>query len=192
MSSAIYDSNDQLRPEKGKWCAECHDDGTVVIDDVPAPNVPGKSMSGDWQSPASVMDSNFPDAENLLNNDLSIGLVDYHGTYVLFDLGSPGDISHIRLYAGAGSDNYGEVYGGNDRDNHQDPLQLSLPTTQNILTTHPHLGNSCAASHKLPPSNRSSIHVGRYRACPFPTFFKGLHPLPLTIRDRVINLTLNY
>lgn len=117
MSSAIYDGNGQLRPGKEKWCAGCHDDGTAVIDDVPAPNVTGKSMSGDWKSPASVLDSDFPDAENLLNNDLSLGLIDYHGTYVLFDFGSPQDISHIRLYTGAESDSYWEVYGGNDPDN---------------------------------------------------------------------------
>ncbi len=113
-SSLIYDSNGKLRPGKEKWCAGCHDDGTSVIDNVIAPNITGRSFSGSWQSPDSVVDSDILDAQNLIDNDIETGNGESSGQYMIFDLGDVTDISHIRLYMGPGETALWEVYGSTD------------------------------------------------------------------------------
>ena len=115
--SKIFDSAGHLRPGKEKWCLGCHDDGTSAVHGVPAPNIAGKSMSGDWQSPAAVLDSGFSGAGNLVDNDLETGTADSWGKELLFDLGGSMEVSHIRIYTDFGSEFYWQVYGSNDLTN---------------------------------------------------------------------------
>ena len=115
--SKIFDADGHLRPGKEKWCLGCHDDGTSVARGVPAPNIAGQSMSGDWQSPAAVLDSDFAGAENLADDDLETGTAGSWGKELLFDLGSSTEVSHIRLYTAFDSEFYWQVYGSNDLTN---------------------------------------------------------------------------
>ncbi|MGA1875210.1 MAG: discoidin domain-containing protein, partial [bacterium] len=111
--SLIYDPNGNIKTGKEKWCLGCHDDGTCVMQGVTAPNIAGSTMTGYWESPASIVESDtaIPEAANLIDGNLETGTV---GGQVVFDLGGPLDISHIRLYVSSGTDVKWEVYGGND------------------------------------------------------------------------------
>lgn len=115
--SKIFDANGHLRPGKEEWCLGCHDDGTSAVHGVPAPNIAGKSMFGDWQSLAAVVDTGFAGAEKLIDNDLATGSDDIWGMELLFDLGSSTEISHIRLYTKCDSKFFWKVYGSNDLTN---------------------------------------------------------------------------
>ncbi len=114
MASVVYDDSGHLRPGKERWCLGCHDDGTAVINGVPAPNIAGKTMTGDWQAPAAVLDSDFPAADNLLDGDTDTGNVVRDGTYIIFDLGAVTDISHVRFYTTSDQESQWQVYGSTD------------------------------------------------------------------------------
>lgn len=115
--SKIFDAEGHLRPGKENWCLGCHDDGSSAVHGVPAPNIAGKSLSGDWQSPAAVLDSGFPGAAELIDNDLTTGNDNVWGKELLFDLGGSTEVSHLRLYTAFASDFYWQVYGSNDLSN---------------------------------------------------------------------------
>ncbi|MBI5559566.1 MAG: cytochrome c3 family protein [Deltaproteobacteria bacterium] len=115
--SKIFDTDGHLRPGKEKWCLGCHDDGTSAVHGVAAPNIAGKSMSGDWQSPAAIAGSGFSGAANLIDSDLATGSTDSWGQELLFDLGGGTDVSHIRFYTDLDSEFYWQVYGSNDLTN---------------------------------------------------------------------------
>jgi len=111
--SKIYDASGRLKPGKKKWCIGCHDDGNCVIKGVTAPNIAGQSMSGDWESPISIVDSQILGAENLLDNNLNTGIMG-GGGYVIFNLGDSVNVSHLRLYTAINANVQWDVYGGND------------------------------------------------------------------------------
>ncbi len=114
MSSLIYDDDSaSLRPGKEEWCVGCHDDKPAVIDNTIAPNISGRSMTGDWQSPFAIAESDIPGASNLLDGDPGTGNTG-SGSYVIFDLGEVTDISHIRIYTSSDDSTLWEVYGGSD------------------------------------------------------------------------------
>ncbi len=111
-SSRIYDENGNLRPGKEKWCVGCHDDGRAVIDGVIAPNIAGRTMTGTWQSPFAVADTDIDGSENLMDGSLSTGNSGTAGTFIIFDLGRVTDISHIRIFLSSAKTTQWEVYGG--------------------------------------------------------------------------------
>lgn len=115
--SRFFDADGHLRPGKEKWCLGCHDDGTSAVHGVLAPNIAGKSMFGDWQSPAAALDSGFRGAGNLVDDDLATGSDDMWSKELLFDLGSRTEVSHIRLYADFDNEFYWQVYGSDDLTN---------------------------------------------------------------------------
>ncbi len=116
-SSYIYDENGNLRPGKEQWCAGCHDDGTSIIANVRAPNITGRSFTGDWESPVFLVESDITQAENLIDNDPDTGNGKSTGTYMIFDLGSITDISHIRLFLAPDVVTMWAVYGSLDMTN---------------------------------------------------------------------------
>lgn len=111
--SAIYDEQGDLRPGKEKWCAGCHDDGGcfTINQDVrregqttvlTAPNVCGLTITeGDCSSDLSIAASNVANAGQLIDNDSGTGT---NPGYVLFDLGRPCRLTHVRILADSGSD----------------------------------------------------------------------------------------
>ncbi len=112
--SLIYDENGMLRPGKENWCLGCHDDGTSSARDVAAPNIAGKSLSGDWLSPTAVVENDFQGAENLIDGDLATGNVAENDPEVIFDLGTAQDITHVRLNVVLDKATQWQVYGSND------------------------------------------------------------------------------
>ncbi len=114
MSSYIYDDNGALRPGKEKWCVGCHDDGMAIIDNVVAPNISGRSMSGSYESPFSIAESDISDAEHLIDGNPGTGNSGDIGTYVIFDLGRVTEVSHIRIYTASADTTLWEIYGSND------------------------------------------------------------------------------
>ncbi len=112
--SLIYDEDGNLKPGKEKWCLGCHDDGTSVARDVSAPNVAGKSIQGDWQSPAATVDNGFLGIENLVDGNLDTGSISDDAKEMIFDLGSPQDVTHVRINGILDEATYWEVYGSND------------------------------------------------------------------------------
>ncbi len=117
MSSYVYNADGTLKAGKEQWCVGCHDDQPAVIDGVPAPNIAGFSVSGDWESPYSMVDSDIGGAENFVDGDTATGNAAGGGVYVIFDLGQVTDLSHIRIYTGSDDVTYWEVWGSEDMDN---------------------------------------------------------------------------
>jgi len=112
-SGGVY-VGDHLKPGKEKWCVGCHDEGSCIINNTPAPNIAGKSLSGGWQSPALVVSSNIQGAVNLLDHSLDTGTVGTSGSFIIFDLGQSTDISHIRLFVGSTTETHWNLFGGDD------------------------------------------------------------------------------
>ncbi len=117
MSSAVYNTDGTLKAGKEKWCVGCHDEQPALIDEVPAPNIAGITVTGDWQSPYSITDSNIDGAENLIDGDNATGNIAGDGNYIIFDLGQEKEISHIRVYTSTDYVTFWEVLGSNDMDN---------------------------------------------------------------------------
>ncbi|MEW5801662.1 MAG: hypothetical protein AB1847_06105 [bacterium] len=113
LTGGVYEGG-SLKPGKEKWCVGCHDDGSCQIQGVSAPNIAGKSLSGDWQSPDSIEASDIQGAENLLDRDNNTGSTGTGGGYITFDLADSDDVTHIRLYTAPGSGFNWNVYGGDD------------------------------------------------------------------------------
>ncbi|MEW5804457.1 MAG: choice-of-anchor X domain-containing protein [bacterium] len=112
-SSAIYEADGSLKSGKEKWCVGCHDDGLSIIQGIRAPNISGQSMSGDWQGPVSLVSSDIPGAENLLDGNPGTGNTG-NGSYLIVDLGDTASISHLRLFITSGTQVHWDVYGGSD------------------------------------------------------------------------------
>ncbi|MEW6379252.1 MAG: hypothetical protein AB1611_06560 [bacterium] len=113
QAGGVYEV-DQLKPGRERWCVGCHDDGSCVIETVAAPNIAGKSLTGDWQSPALIAASEIQGAENLLDHNVNTGTTGTAGGYITFDLAQTADVSHIRLYTASDLEVCWNVYGGND------------------------------------------------------------------------------
>ncbi|MEW5804115.1 MAG: hypothetical protein AB1847_18625 [bacterium] len=111
--SAIYEADGSLKEGKGKWCVGCHDDGSCVIRNVAAPNIAGRSISGDWQGSITLVSSDIPGAENLLDGDTGTGNTG-SGSYLIVDFSETISLSHLRLYTSLASTSHWEVYGGDD------------------------------------------------------------------------------
>ncbi|MEW6378506.1 MAG: hypothetical protein AB1611_02735 [bacterium] len=110
QDGGVYNGN-QLKPGREKWCVNCHDDGACTINGVPAPNIAGLSMSGDWQNSATIVYPTGPDAGKILDGDPETGI---NSGVIIFDLGDPAVVSHVRLYTAAGESAQWELWGGND------------------------------------------------------------------------------
>ncbi len=113
--SSIYNADGSLKPGKELWCLGCHDDGHSTVRGVAAPNVAGKTLVGDWESPAGVVESDVQGAENLIDGDIDTGNPFTTASDLVFDLGTTRTISHIRLYTVLDSQVLVEVYGSTDQ-----------------------------------------------------------------------------
>ncbi len=112
--SDIYDADGKLKPGKENWCLGCHDDGYATVHTVDAPNIAGKSVNGNWQSPDAIVVNGFQGAENLVDGDLASGNLSTNDPEVIFDLGNTQDITHVRLHVNLGRATHWQVYGSND------------------------------------------------------------------------------
>ncbi len=115
--SAIFDANGQLKPGKENWCLGCHDDGTSTVQGIDAPNIAGKTVTGDWQSPETYIDTGFASAASLIDGDTFTGNADGETADLIFDLGSSQDVTHLRIYNNGPTKSPFEVYGSNDLTN---------------------------------------------------------------------------
>ncbi len=115
--SDIYDENGNLRPGKENWCLGCHDDGHSFINGVKAPNVAGRSTSGEWTSPVTIVDTGFSNAANLIDNNLTTGNTDGGASELIFDLGETAEISHLRFYTETNQNSLYDIYSSKDMVN---------------------------------------------------------------------------
>ncbi|MEW6379250.1 MAG: hypothetical protein AB1611_06550 [bacterium] len=113
QAGGVY-AGDHLKPGREKWCVGCHDDGSCVIETVAAPNIAGKSLTGDWQSPALIAASGIQGAENLLDHNVNTGTTGTAGGYITFDLAQSTDVTHVRLYTASGLEVNWSIDGGDD------------------------------------------------------------------------------
>ncbi len=115
--SKIYDADGKLLPRKENWCLGCHDDGISSARGVFAPNIAGKSVTSDWQSPVAVVANGFQGAEFLIDGDLATGNLGDNDPELILDLGTSQDVTHIRFNVVLGQATHWQVYGSNDLEN---------------------------------------------------------------------------
>lgn len=112
--SDIYDADGHLKSGKEQWCLTCHDDGHAELYGVSAPNVAGKTLTGDWQSPVSFVQTSFQSAATLIDGDIVTGTIADDSGDIILDLGTVQDVTHIRIYNNGTTKSRFLVYGGSD------------------------------------------------------------------------------